>query len=115
MESNFHDLAIRIVKEEFDKCVLDANGSSVRSEISLPDWYGVKTSMINSVFTHNLDIFQTGLLRKIYSRYISYIFEAKVDEIYYHDDLPKYSYKTLRSFLPVWEILRGLGVGDEHA
>ena len=115
MESNFHGFAIRVVKEQFDKCFLDTDKSDVRSEISLPDWYGVKTSMINSVFTHNLDIFQTGLLRKIYSEYIDYIYIAKEDEIYYYDDLPKYSYKTLRVFLPVWEILRGLGVGGEHA
>ncbi len=115
MESNFHGLAIRIVKEEFDRCFRNTDGSEINSEISLPDWYGVKTSMINSVFTHNLEIYQTGLLRKIYSRYLDYIFEVKWDEIYYSDDLPKYSYKALRVFLPVWEILRGLGVGDEHA
>lgn len=115
MESNFHGLAIRVVKEQFGKCFLDIDESVVRSEISLPDWYGVKTSMINSVLTHNLDVFQTGLLRKIYSEYVDYIYNVKVDEIYYCDDLPKYSYKTLRAFLPVWEILRGLGVGNDHA
>jgi len=115
LESNFHGLAIRIVKEEFDRCFLDTEKSEVRNEISLPDWYGVKTSMINSVFTHNLDIYQTGLLRKIYSNYIEYAYSVNMDEIYYSDDLPKYSYDTLRCFLPVWEILRGLGVGDEHA
>ncbi len=115
LESNFHGLAIRIVKEEFDRCFLHTDKSIVGSEISLPDWYGVKTSMINSVFTHNLDIYQTGLLRKIYSSYIEYIYSVNMDELYYSDDLPKYSYDTLRRFLPVWEILRGLGVGDEHA
>ena len=115
LESNFHGLAIRIVKEEFDKCFLNTSRSEVDSEISLPDWYGVKTSMINSVFTHNLDIYQTGLLRKVYSNYVNYIYSVNLDEIYYSDDLPMYSYDTLRSFLPVWEILRGLGVGDEHA
>ncbi|UJJ33123.1 hypothetical protein [Halopseudomonas maritima] len=115
MESNFHGLAIRIVKEEFDKCFRSTDGLGVRSEISLPDWYGVKTSMINSVFTHNLDIYQTGLLRQVYSRYLDYIFEVKWDEIYCCDDLPRFSYKALRVFLPVWEILRGLGMGEEHA
>ncbi|MFN9620353.1 MAG: hypothetical protein ACK55X_11640 [Synechococcaceae cyanobacterium] len=114
MESGFHDFAIRAVKDEFDKCFLNRHGKSVRCEISLPDWYGVKTSMISSVFTHNLDIFQTGLLRDIYSRYVSHMFEMK-EGLYYHDDLPMYSYGTLRAFLPVWEILRGLGVGDDHA
>lgn len=115
LESNFHGLAIRIVKEEFDRCFLDTEKSQVRNEISLPDWYGVKTNMINSVFTHNLDIYQTGLLRKIYSNYIEYVYSVNMDEIYYSDYLPKYSYDTLRCFLPVWEILRGLGVGDENA
>ena len=71
--------------------------------------------MINSVFTHNLDVYQTGVLRKIYLNYIEYIYSVNMDEIYYADDLPKYSYDTFRRFLPVWEILRGLGVGDEHA
>lgn len=115
LENNLHGLAIRIVKEEFDNCFLNTKKSRVSYEISLPDWYGVKTSMINSVFTHNLDIYQTGLLRKIYSKYVNYIYAVKMDEIFYLDDLPMYSYDTLRSFLPVWEILRGLGVGGEHA
>ncbi|MDG2990091.1 hypothetical protein L3556_03955 [Candidatus Synechococcus calcipolaris G9] len=114
LESNFHGLAIRIVKEEFDKCFLNTKKSKVKYEISLPDWYDVKTSMINSVFTHNLEIYQTGLLRKIYSNYIAYIYGVSMDEIFYSDDLPIYSYYTLRSSLPVWEILRGLGVGHEH-
>jgi hypothetical protein len=115
LQYHFHGLATSMVKEEFDNCFLEKNELKIRSEISLPDWYGVKTSVIESVFTHNLDIYQTGLLRKIYSKYIGYIYEVKMDEIYYSDDLPHYSYDTLRSFLPVWEILRGLGVGDTHA
>lgn len=115
MESNFHDLAIRIVKEEFDKCFRNTDGSQIKSEISLPDWYGIKTSMINSVFTHNLDVYQTGLLRQIYSRYLDYIFEVNRDEVYYCDDLPKFSYQAFRAFIPVWEILRGIGMGEEHA
>lgn len=114
MESNFHGLAIRVVKEEFDKCFRSTDGLGVHAEISLPDWYGVKTSMINSVFVHNLDIYQTGLLRQVYSKYLDYIFEVKWDELYYCDDLPRFSYKALRVFLPVWEILRGLGMGKEH-
>lgn len=115
LESNFHGLAIRIAKEEFDKCFGSTERPKVQSEISIPDWYGVKTNMINSVFTHNLDIYQTGLLRKIYSNYIAYSYRVNMDEIYYGDDLPKYSYDTFRCFLPVWEILRGLGVGEERA
>lgn len=115
LESNFHDLAIRTVKEEFDKCFRNTDGKKIQSEISLPDWYGLKTSMIDAVCTHNLDVFHSGLLRNIYMKYIDHIYDKKEDAIYYDDDLPMYSYDCLRKFLPVWEILRGLGLGDEHA
>lgn len=47
--------------------------------------------------------------------YISHIYDSQEDSIFYHDDLPQYSYDTLRKFLPVWEILRGLGLGEEEA
>ncbi|MEE9338452.1 MAG: hypothetical protein V3U87_10255 [Methylococcaceae bacterium] len=115
LESNFHDLAIRTVRDEFEKCFRNTESVKIQSEISLPDWYGLKTSMIDAVCTHNLDVFQTGLLRKIYMRYIDHMYEKKEDPIFYYDDLPKYAYNSLRQFLPVWEILRGLGLGDEHA
>ncbi len=114
MESSFHDLAIKAVKEEFDKCFRASDGSKISSEISIPSWHGIKTSMINSVFTHNLDIFQTGLLRKIDSRYIDYIFEINFDEIYYREDLPKYSYQAMRKFFPVWKILNALGRDEDE-
>jgi hypothetical protein len=114
MESNYTDFAFDIVKEEFDKCFRDNENQMIMSEISLPNWYSIKRSMIDSVCTHNLDVFQTGLLRKIYSEYIDYIYEVKLDEIYYFDDLPKYSYETLRDFLPVWSILSGLGLGESY-
>lgn len=113
LEFNLQGLAIRIVKEEFGRCFLNTDGLEIQSEISLPDWHGVKTSMIDSVFAHNLDIYQTGLLRKIYLNYIEHIYRANIDEIYYFDALPGYSYGALRRFLPVWQILCGLGVGDE--
>lgn len=115
MDNNFQGLAIRIVKESFAECFNSIGESQIHSEISLPDWHGVKISMIESVFTHNLDIYQTGLLRVIYLKYIEYIYEKSEDEIYYSDDLPKYSYKALRNFLPVWEILRGLGLGNDSS
>ncbi|MBD2554625.1 hypothetical protein H6G51_15165 [Limnothrix sp. FACHB-708] len=111
LEYNFHGLAIQIVKSEFDRCFLTTDHKKIESEISLPDWYGVKTSVISSVFTHNLDIYETGLLRKIYLRYIEYIYLVNFDNLYYADNIPKYSYHTFRSFLPVWEILRKLGIG----
>lgn len=122
LELNFHELAMSIVKEEFDKCFLNTRKSKIRSEMSIPDWDGIKTSMIHSVLTHNLDIYQTGLLRKIYSSYISYIYSVNMDEISYfddfplysHDNLPMYSYDMLRAFFPVWQILKGLGVGSKH-
>lgn len=115
MEFSFHGLAIRIVKEEFDKCFRNRDDLEIESEITLPDWSEVKTNMLSAVCAHNLEIYQTGLLRQIYSRYLDYIFEVGIDEIHYSDDLPKFSYDALRVFLPVWEILRGLGVGADHA
>jgi hypothetical protein len=71
--------------------------------------------MIDSVFTHNLDIYLTGLLRLIYMAYISHAYDSKEYCIFYNDGLPKYSYDTLRNFLSVWEILRILGLmGEQH-
>jgi len=115
MESNFHDRLIKIINDEFKLCFRNTERTGIQSEISLPDWYGLKTSMIDAVFTHNLDIYLTGLLREIYSSYINYVYEKKADSIFYSDDLPKYSYKTFRSFMPVWEILSGLGLGAKNA
>jgi hypothetical protein len=115
IESSFYNRLIISVKEEFQLCFKNENGSSIEIEISLPDWYGFKISMIDSVYTHKLDIYLTGLLRLIYMSYISHIYDSKEDCIFYHDDLPQYSYDTLRKFLPVWEILRGLGLGEEQA
>ncbi|MBD2296702.1 hypothetical protein H6G06_25265 [Anabaena sphaerica FACHB-251] len=115
MELSFHNRLTISVKEEFQLCFKNKNGSSLHSEISRPDWYEFKTNIIDSVCTHKLDIYLTGLLRLIYVTYISHIYDSKENCIFYHDDLPKYSYDTLRKFLPVWEILRVLGLGEEQA
>ncbi|MGD9969798.1 MAG: hypothetical protein AB7S65_05025 [Sulfuricurvum sp.] len=112
-EARFYNDLIRTVREEFEFCFKNTENEYIQKEISIPDWYGFKTSMIESVFVHHVDIYLTGLLREIYADYIEYIYSTGIDEIYYYDDLPKYSYKTLRSFFAVWEILRGLGVGQE--
>lgn len=108
MESDFQGRLIRAVRNEFELCFLN-NSERVRYEISLPDWYGLKTSFVDAVSTHNLDTYSTGLLRKIYLEYVQYVFVKGIDNIYYYDDLPKYSYKMLTPFLAVWEIFRGLG------
>jgi hypothetical protein len=112
MESSFHDILIRTVREQFELCFLNKSGR-VPFEITLPDWYGLKTSFIDAVSTHNLNTYSTGLLREIYLEYIQHVFVKGIDEIYYSDDLPKYSYKMLTPFLPIWEILRGLGHEQE--
>ncbi len=114
LESNFHNSVIRTVRKAFERCFRNTDKSTLQSEISLPDWYGLKISMIDSVFTHNLDIFLSGLLRKIYMSYVDHMYDKKEDGFFYIDDLPKYSYDTLRNFLPVWEILRGLGLGEDN-
>lgn len=113
MEGFFHDNLIEIVRKEFDNCFLNKEADEIQQEISTPNWYGVKTSMINAVTVHNLDIYLTGFLREIYLEYINYVYNTDECCIFYGDCLPKYSYKTFRKFLPIWEILSGLGFGNE--
>lgn len=113
--SSFHDYLIRTAKKEFERCTISSKGEHIDKEISLPDWYGVKTSMFEAVFTHNLDIYLSGLIREIYISYINHIFLTEEEAIYYGTDLPKFSYETLREFLPVWSILAALGLVEEYA
>ena len=108
MESDFQGRLIRAARDEFELCFLN-NSERIRYEISLPDWYGLKTSFVDAVSTHNLNTYSTGLLRKIYLEYVQHVFERGIDDIFYHDDVPKYSYKMLTPFLAVWEVFRGLG------
>lgn len=115
MESDFHGRLIRIVSKEFKLCFQNDEGIKISTEISLPDWYGLKTSMIDAVFTHNLDVYLTGLFRSVYMSYIIHVYSTGDDPIYYSDDLPKFSYQMLREFLPVWEIIRGIGFGNDSA
>jgi hypothetical protein len=113
IESNFHNRLIRLVRNEFQKLLKNKNQDKIRFEISLPEWYGLKTSMINSVTVNHGDIYLSGLLREIHSEYIEHIYRPEVEyAIYYSDDIPMYFYRSLRSFLPIWEILSGLGVGE---
>lgn len=111
LEGDFHNRVIGTVREQVEWCFQSHDHPAVQLDISCPDWYGVKTSMIEAVFVHNLDISLTGILREIYSEYISHSYRQG-EALYYGDDLPMYAYKTLKPFLPVWEILRGLGLGD---
>jgi len=116
IEGNFHNRLIRLVRKEFKKLLKNKDQEKIKFDISLPDWYGLKTSMIDSVTVNHGDIYLTGLLREIHSEYIEYIYRPDVDyAIYYSDDIPKYFYRSLRSFLPIWEILSGLGVGEAEA
>jgi hypothetical protein len=114
MQSNFHSKLISAVRSQFEHCFLN-DSSDIQFEISLPDWYGLKTSFVDAVATHNLNTYSTGLLREIYLEYIQYVFNKGEDEIYYYDDLPKYSYLMLTPFLPIWEIFRGLGHENEES
>lgn len=115
MESDFHGRLKRIINNEFKLCFQNDEGIDIKTEISLPDWYGLKTSMIDAVFTHNLDIYLTGLFRSIYMSYVTHVYRSGDDPIYYSDDLPKFSYQMLREFLPVWEIISGIGFGEDSA
>lgn len=108
MESDFQGRLIRTVRDQFELCFLN-DSAQISYEIGLPDWYGLKTSFVDAVSTHNLNIYSTGLLRKIYLAYVEYVFDKGEDEIYYYDDIPKYSYQMLTPFLAVWKIFKSLG------
>ncbi|PBQ22003.1 hypothetical protein CCL08_01655 [Pseudomonas congelans] len=113
IEANFHNRLIRTVRSEFEKLLKNKENTKVRYEISLPDWYGLKTSMIDSVAVNHADLYLSGLLREIHSEYMEYAYHPDVEHaLYYADDIPKYFYRSLRKFLPIWEIMSGLGVGN---
>lgn len=115
VESHYEENLTAIVIKEFELCFKNKSNSKIAREVSYPDWYGIKTSPFDAAFTHNLDTFLTGFLREIYIEYIDYSYEVGEESFYYGDNLPKYSYDTLRCFLTVWEILSGLGfVGDDE-
>ncbi len=106
LESGFQGKLIRTVCDQFELCFLN-DSARINYEISIPDWYGLKTSFVDAVFTHNLDIHSTGLLREIYLEYVKYVFESG-------EHSTKYSYQMLTPFLAVWEIFRGLGSDGKH-
>lgn len=85
----------------------------IRPEISLPDWGAFKLDMLEAVTCHNMDLFMTGLIMDVYHEYIKFVYVRGVDEIYYSDDVPRFSYDTLHKFLPIWEILKGLSLSRE--
>lgn len=112
IRSCFQGEIIRLAREEFFACFRNKAQSLIDTEIGVPDWEGLKCSVIDAVTTHNLNIYPTGLLRRVYASYVEYMYRPEVEyAIYYSDDFPKWSYKSLREFLPVWEILRTLGLG----
>lgn len=110
LHSAFMGQAIRIMQESFDEFFISDAGKKIRPEIGLPDWRGVKSSMIESATCHNMHIRLSGLLRVIFTEYIKHCYANGNDEIYYSDDMPMFSYKTYDNFLAVWEILSGLSV-----
>jgi len=115
VEACFHDNAIRATCLEFEKCFENSEQDKVKIEISLPNWNAFSMSLFDAVWVHNLDVYSTGMLREVYLKYIEYIYAQGFDPIFYSDDLQKYPYLTFRKFMPVWEIISGLGLGEERA
>lgn len=105
MESDFSGRLIRVVRDQLEFCLLNES-QSIHIEIELPDWYGFKTSMVDAVFTHNLEAYTTGLLREVYAEYVCYLYEAGEQEV-------KFGYQMLTPFLAVWEICSGFGYEEE--
>lgn len=112
MESNFGVRLVKAVCEQFELCFLNMS-EAVPYELSGLSWYGLKTSFVDAVATHNQNTYLTGLLREIYLEYIQHVYEIGEDDIFYCDDLPKYSCKMLAPFLPIWQIINGLGYGEK--
>ncbi|MBC7285183.1 hypothetical protein [Hoeflea sp.] len=107
--------AIRIMQDAFQEFFISRNGVAVRPEISTPNWWGFKTSMIEAVICHNMHIRLTGLLRTIFTDYMEHCYRTGMDEIYFSDDLPKFGYIAHDHFLAAWEILSGLSRTDDEA
>lgn len=105
MESDFLGRLIRTVRDQLEFCLLNES-QSIHVEIGLPNWYGFKTSMVDAVFTHNLEAFTTGLLREVYAEYVCYLYETGQQEV-------MFGYQMLTPFLAVWEICSGFGYEDE--
>lgn len=108
LHSAFVGQAIRIMQDAFREFFISSNGVAVRPEISVPDWWGFKTSMIEAVICHNMHIRLTGLMRTIFIDYIRHCFQTGYDQFYFSDDLPKFGYIAYDQFLAVWEIVSGL-------
>jgi hypothetical protein len=108
LHSAFMGQAIRIMQDSFNEFFMTQGGVSVRPEISLPDWWGFKTSTVEAVICHNMHIRLSGLLRNVFSNYISHCYRNGMDEIYFSDDLPMFGYIAHDNFLAAWEILAGL-------
>ncbi len=114
LEMNFSELLIRTVEKQFDACFYNHENQRIDREIGLPDWYGIKTSLIDAVCTHNQDIFLSGLFREIYMCYIEHVYHSNQECFFWGEDLPKFSYDTYKPFLPIWEIFRALGLGNNN-
>ena len=114
LHSAFMGQAIRIIQESFDEFFISRSGIAIRPEISLPDWEGFKTNMVESVICHNMHIRLSGLLRTIFSEYLAHCYANGMGDIYFSDDLPKFGYIAHDHFLAVWEILRGLSEANEE-
>lgn len=108
LHSAFMGQAIRIMQDAFQQFFISENGVAIRPEISVPDWLGFKTSMIEAVICHNMHIKLSGLLRTIFTDYMAHCYRTGMDDFYFSDDLPKFGYMAHDHFLAAWEILSGL-------
>lgn len=108
LHTAFMGQAIRIMQDSFEEFFISTNGLPVCPEISVPDWWGFKISMIEAVICHNMHIRLSGLLRTVFSEYVEHCYRKGVDEFFFWDDLPRFGYMAHDHFLAVWEILNGL-------
>lgn len=80
---------------------------------SLP-WSNYKHDMVESVFFHHFNIYQTGIFRKTILEYIQQMYLKGWDDGFYSDDLPMFAFQSYRNFLFNWEVVAGLGYKSEE-
>ncbi|TCB20439.1 hypothetical protein [Acinetobacter sp. ANC 5045] len=77
-------------------------------------WSQYKRDMVESVFFHHFDIYQTGIFRKTILEYIQQMYKQGEDSEFYSDDLPMFAYDSYRKFFFNWLIIEGLGYKGEE-
>lgn len=106
--SGFENNLWNVIAKSFRSSFLSST-KSVDHEFSSIGWSHYKNSMIESVFFHHFDIFQTGIFRKIILEYIQQTYSLNPLDDFYRDDMPMFAYDAYRNFFFSWQTIKSLG------